>query len=394
MPDKILFVDDEENVLSALKRQFRKTHEVHTAVGGAAGLEAIARGESFAVIVADMQMPEMNGVEFLREAKKRSPDSQRLMLTGNADQKTATDAVNEGCVFRFLNKPCPPDLLASALEDGIEQHRLINAERELLEGTLNGSIKLLTDILSIVAPESFGKSMALRKMARSTAGILSMQSTWNLEVAAMFSNIAYVTIPAETLERALSGGSLSAVEQPMIDRLPEVGSNLLANIPRLEKVARIVLYKEKHFDGGGFPEDNVAGDAIPLESRILKVLSDLERLKTQGMKLAVALQHMAKQASRYDPAILEAVSKMTTAEQADAEQIITKEVKLNSLQAGHVLLTNIETEDGKLLYNAGKEITATILERLYNFRRISGIQEPIKISMKASDSDKSNEAAA
>jgi len=394
MPDKILFVDDEENVLSALKRQFRKTHEVHTAVGGAAGLEAIDRGESFAVIVADMQMPEMNGVEFLREAKKRSPDSQRLMLTGNADQKTATDAVNEGCVFRFLNKPCPPDLLASALEDGIEQHRLITAERELLEGTLNGSIKLLTDILSIVAPESFGKSMALRKMARSAAANLSMQSTWNLEVAAMFSNIAYVTIPAETLERALSGGSLSAVEQPMIDRLPEVGSNLLANIPRLEKVARIVLYKEKHFDGGGFPEDDVAGDAIPQESRILKVLSDLEHLKAQGMKLAVALQHMAKQASRYDPAILEEVSKLMTAEQADAEQIITKEVKLNGLQAGHVLLTNIETEDGKLLYNAGKEITATILERLYNFRRISGIKEPIKISMKATDSDKSSEAAA
>lgn len=112
------------------------------------------------------------------------------------------------------------------------------------------------------------------------------------------------------------------------------------------------------------------------------------------MKLAAALRHMASQASRYDPAILEAVTKMMTAEQADAEQIITKEVQLNGLQAGQVLLTNIETEDGKLLYNAGKEITATILERWYNFRRISGIKEPIKISMKASDSDKSNKAAA
>lgn len=70
------------------------------------------------------------------------------MLTGNSDQQTAIDAVNEGNIFRFLTKPCPPEMLAGALHAGIRQYQLVTAEKELLEKTLRGSIKVLTDVLS------------------------------------------------------------------------------------------------------------------------------------------------------------------------------------------------------------------------------------------------------
>ena len=111
MKTKILFVDDEENVLNALKRQFRKTYDVSLASSGADALKMLTENGPFSVIISDMQMPEMNGVQFLQAAQKISPDSVRLMLTGNADQQTAMDAVNHGSVFSFYTKPCTPEVL-------------------------------------------------------------------------------------------------------------------------------------------------------------------------------------------------------------------------------------------------------------------------------------------
>ena len=94
---------------AALKKEFK----IDTAIGGAPAL-AMMRGRSpYGVVVADMQMPVMNGIEFLMELERRAPDTIRIMLTGNADQKTARDAVNQGHIFRFLTKPCPREELAA-----------------------------------------------------------------------------------------------------------------------------------------------------------------------------------------------------------------------------------------------------------------------------------------
>jgi len=88
------------------------------------------------------------------------------MLTGNVNQKTATDAVNRGQIFQFLNKPCPPERLAEVLAGGIKHYRLVTAERELLENTLNGSVKVLMEILSLSDPASFGRGQTVRDQAR------------------------------------------------------------------------------------------------------------------------------------------------------------------------------------------------------------------------------------
>ena len=143
MNSRILFVDDEPNVLQAYSRTLRKQFDISTVTSGAAGLETAANDGPFAVVVSDMRMPEMDGVEFLSRMKASSPDTVRIMLTGNADQQTAIDAVNKGDIFRFLNKPCPPDNMADSLNSALEQHRLINAEKELLESTLKSSMEAL-----------------------------------------------------------------------------------------------------------------------------------------------------------------------------------------------------------------------------------------------------------
>jgi len=144
MNNRVLLVDDDPNILEGYKRSLRKKFDVTTALEGHAALEVISRKDTFATIVSDMAMPSMNGIQFLSRVKEISPDSVRIMLTGNADLNIAISAINEGNIFRFLTKPCPEDLFIKTLEAGIEQYRLITAERELLEKTLNGSINVLS----------------------------------------------------------------------------------------------------------------------------------------------------------------------------------------------------------------------------------------------------------
>jgi DNA-binding NtrC family response regulator len=138
MPEKVLFVDDDQNILASHQRMFRKQFALHTAMGGEEGLGSIAAHGPFAVIVSDMQMPIMNGVKFLTKARKLAPDSVRMILTGYADMQTAIEAVNEGHIFRFLTKPCHPEALAKALTAGIAQYRLLTAEKELTEKGILG----------------------------------------------------------------------------------------------------------------------------------------------------------------------------------------------------------------------------------------------------------------
>src|SRR5215210_4116080 len=135
MTSKILMVDDDENILAGYQRTLRKQFAIDTASSGAQGLARLSADGPYAVVVADMQMPNMNGIEFLKLAEAQVHDTVRIMLTGNADQKTSVDAVNEGHVFRFLNKPCKPETFTNTLEAGLKQHQLIIAERQLLEMT-------------------------------------------------------------------------------------------------------------------------------------------------------------------------------------------------------------------------------------------------------------------
>src|SRR3954463_14260156 len=254
MAEKILFVDDDANLLASCERNLRRRFQIETAVGGQLGLEKIANHGPYAVVVSDMQMPGMNGIQFLSTVKDRAADTVRIMLTGNADVEVATGVVNEGNIFRFLTKPVPPEVLTKALDDALAQHQLIIAEKELLNKTLNGSIKLLTDILSIVDTPSFGRTQSLRDLVAEATAKLGLSNAWEIHLAVMLAPIGYVTVPAETMLKARAGEKLSAIENQMVARLPDTAAKLLANIPRLEGVAKIVRYQQKHFDGSGFPE--------------------------------------------------------------------------------------------------------------------------------------------
>lgn len=308
MSEKILFIDDEPNVLATYKRHLRKQFHIETATSGEEGLEAIDRQGPFAVIVSDLRMPGMDGVEFLAEAKERAPDSVRIMLTGYADVETALEAVNEGVFFRFLIKPCQLETLVKALEAGIARYQLVTAERELLEKTLKGCIEVLTEILGMVNPVAFSRATRIKHYVRDIAVQLQLSNLWQLEVAAMLSQIGCIILPADILDKMYAGESLTEDEQELFSSHPSVGSNLVANIPRLEPIASMIERQQESFRAQLLLPETSPEYTVVLGSQILKVALDLDQLVVGGLSPKAALAELHKQPDEYNPEVVAALS--------------------------------------------------------------------------------------
>ncbi|MCX7100315.1 MAG: response regulator, partial [Methylobacter sp.] len=128
---RILFVDDEVLLLEGLKRQLRKEFNISVAEGGVAALALIASEGPFAVVISDFNMPELNGITFLNAVYQSYPDTVLMMLTGRAELDLAVNALHNAHISRFLNKPCPKEVLIETLKDGLEQYRLRMSEHLL-----------------------------------------------------------------------------------------------------------------------------------------------------------------------------------------------------------------------------------------------------------------------
>ena len=300
---KVLCVDDDANMLASYQRSLRKQFNIDTAQGGEAALAIMAVGGPYAVILSDMSMPGMNGIQFSR-ARKVAPQSVRMMLTGNADLATAMEALNCGSIFRFMLKPCLPENLAVSLLAGIEQFKLVHAERELLEKTLQGSVRMRMEIAGL-NPEVFGRAQTLRAQMRTLAEALGLGGIWKLELAALLSQIGMVTLPTTVLRKIQTRQTLTDAEALLAQRVPEIGHNLIVEIPRLEPVAEAVRYARKRFDGAGTPDDDLTGEEIPVGARLLRVLADLAEIQASGVPLSNAFGMMQRREGVYDPKILE-----------------------------------------------------------------------------------------
>lgn len=368
---EVLLVDDDTNLLAGLTRSLHGRYHLHTATSGAEGLRALEKLTEIAVVVSDMRMPGMDGVAFLSAAKKVAPDAVRVMLTGNADQATAIDAINEGSIFRFVCKPCSKEKLITAIDAALRQHHLITAEREILEKTLAGSIQAMTEILSMFDERSFGKCTLLRNLVRQCAELLEPERLWEVETAAMLAPIGCVAIPPVVMVRSRQGAPLTPAERRMLDRVPEIGFQLLHNIPRLEPVANIVRAM-------GRPAG--AGDCTG--TRLLHLLRDgLDRC-LDGRPLTTALQDMQREGAQHDAELLSGALRILGSCEhfsAGEDSDLTENLPLAGLRLGQITAKPIQTKDGKILIGAGQVLTQATLERLRNFATTQGISEPITV---------------
>ena len=361
---KVLLVDDELHLLAALVRALRaEPFDLVTAGSGAAALDVLRTHGPFAVIVSDLRMPAMDGVEFLGRTRALCPDTVRILFTGQLDMEMAIAAVNKGSVFRFITKPCIRAVMAYALRSGVEQYNLITAQRVLLEQTLHGSIKALTDILALANPLAFGQATRLRQGVNELVSALGVADGWQIEVAAMLSQIGCVSLPPAVLEKVHARATLTIEEEAMVLRAPGVAETVLANIPRLDGVRDILRYQAKQFDGGGNPPDCICGEEIPWGARALKLLSDADQLESEGVPPGFTLDTLRGRKGWYDPKILEALAAIRKIHRSS----VVRELPLSRLRPGMILAEDVRTSNGILFVARGQEVTPGLQARFNNF---------------------------
>jgi FixJ family two-component response regulator len=365
--EKVLFVDDEKFVLETFRRNLHKHFNLETAEGPMAALKLLETSGPFAVVVSDLKMPKMTGVELLGAVKNRWPDTVRIMLTGHGDLDAAIAAVNQGAIFRFLTKPCAPEALLTAVNDGLRQYRLLMSEKQLLHGTLRGCIQVMSELLGLVSPEAFGRGERGKPLVMDMVGVLGLEGGWKYELAAMLSQIGCVSLPSEILERRLGGATLSAEEEQIFLMHPAIGGNLLENIPRLQGVAQMVADQELPLEKNPCPG-----------GRILKAAMDYTDMSGRGMSDREILLRMREQPRIYDSKVLEALA-VALERRAKSE---IRGLEISELREGMTLVEHVQSVKGTVLMEKGQTITRAALERFVNFGTILGVKEPIYVLVK------------
>lgn len=378
MRARVLLVDDDAVVLALHQRHLRSSFDVEAVDNGDTALELLEHDDAYAVVVADMHMPGMTGLELLIEAEKCAPHTVRMMLTAAEDQRTAADAVNSGHVFRFLHKPCRPDLFVETVREGVaifERHR---NEQELLEQTFNGIVQMLTGVLSSTQPESFGMGDRLRDRARLVGQAMKLPSTWEVETAAMLLRLGMATIPTHVQEKLRIHQTLSPTEQNLVSRIPEIGARLLDHIPRLAPVAEIIRHQGKSLAESA----SAAAKDAPIGARILRVLVDLQILEESGLNTSAALLRMRRDRHFYDDQVLRQ-AEVLFAEWHGPSEAEVQECMVEDLPAGQTLMADVLSDEGVSLIAEGTVITPVLIERLRNFAELGRVKEPLYISRTA-----------
>ena len=277
-----------------------------------------------------------------------------------------------------------PTILHRAITNALEKHQLrqaiqeqqrrieaadresllrIRSEKEVLEHTLIGSLAAMTQVLSIMNPEVFSRSIRITRYVTAIAKQMELPEIWQLEVAAMLSQIGCITFPPEVLHNLARGMELGHKEAQLYDQYPSIGADMIRKIPRMDRVADIIEHQEHVLDD---PAHQDKLDTIPLESRILKVAIDMDALESTGHSKQQAMDTLRIHVKKYDPVVLHnlrVISKKSI--------LKTKEVDMADLSPPMVLAEDIRAKSGATVLPKSQPVTVTMLIRLHNFFPIS-----------------------
>jgi CheY-like chemotaxis protein len=375
MNHKVLIVDDEPAVLEGYKRLLRREFDLETAEGGELGLRVIQEQGPFALVISDMRMPRMDGVQFLSRVKELSPETVRMVLTGHADMQAAIDAVNQGSVFRFLTKPCEKETLAKAITTGFVQYQLVIAEKVLLENTLMGCIKVLSEVLGLANPAAFGRSVRITGYVRHMVKKLKLSSPWRFEIAAMLSQLGCISLHPDVIEAAYAGNALSPEDQKRFDQHPLIAKDLLINIPRLEPTAWMIGQQSSTANHDALPPANnsLPKEVLTMGAKMLKIANKFDDLRVKGLPDPKILEQLRFDPSNYDRELVNVLEDLVPAE-ANME---LRSIPVAKLTSGMVLQQEIRTHGGLLLVTKGQEVNHPLLIKLANYVQRRSIDDNV-----------------
>jgi putative two-component system response regulator len=302
--DKILFLDDDQNVLNALRRLFVRDFDILMSTSGPDALDLLRKNE-VSVIVSDNLMPGMKGIEFLQQAKHIAPDSVRIMLTGYGDMQAAIDAINRGEVYKFIEKPWDNDELRATIVGSVDRYRVVRSLRMADEYSLYS----IAQTIELKDHYTRGHCDRVARYAVAMAEAMGIDEMLkeNIRRGSWLHDGGKIGVPEAILNYP---GPLNEEQMTVVKQHPGWGADVikLAHLP--EPIVNIALYHHEHFDGSGYPF-GLRGDVIPIEARIVNVADIFDALTSerpyrQGLSQPQALEILAKNKCSYsDPDIVE-----------------------------------------------------------------------------------------
>ena len=412
----VLLVDDEENILSSLRRVLRgEGYNVQIANGGEQALQ-ILRSQPIDLVISDARMPGMDGATLLAEVQKHWPETMRILLTGYADISTTIRAINQGQIYRYISKPWDDDELRLTMRQALayqhserervrlealslEQNQRLQELNETLEQRVmarTAELEQTADMLDlayeelkrsyVTATEVFSSLVNQRipkdkqtniqviALVRAYAEVhgLDAAPSRDLTMAAALYNIGKLTWDDQLLSRP--SDLLYKQERERYRQYPVQGENLLMTLEPLQDAARLIRHHQEHWDGSGFP-DHLKGEATPFGSRLLKLAVDFIELQRgsileRRLSRDEALLLINKYSGRlYDPQLCERFITLCTELAPDITLADPSILALDTrrLEPGMVLARNLHADNGMLLLNEGKPLTALLIDKLIAF---------------------------
>ncbi len=421
---RLLCVDDEPNILSALRRVFRQGGYRVTVAGSGAEALQMMETETFDLVISDMRMPEMDGARFLEQVRQRCPETIRILLTGYADVAATIDAINRGEIFRYVAKPWDDnDILLivrhalerkalerekarlealtrrqneelrelnASLEAKVEErtaelrraHDSLALAHEKLKTSFLTSIKVFTNLIELRESSLAGHSRRVADLARKIAGVLDLdaRAAQDVFLASLLHDIGKIGLPDHLLAKAVT--QMSGEDLGYYRKHPARGEQALMALEELRGAARLVRAHHERYDGKGYP-DGVSGLEIPLGARILALANDFDGLQlglltSRRMNAEDAKKLIVEgRGKRYDPQVVDAFLHLTGAVEQDPANELA--IAAAELKPGMVLARDLISRDGVLLLATDYLLDASLIRQIRDYEASEGVRLTVYI---------------
>ncbi len=398
---KILYVDDEANLLSSFKSLMRRSDiELSTLQHSDQITEVLASKGPFALVMSDQKMPGIDGVQVLETVAKIHPTTVRIMVTGYADYNDTLRAINIGGISRYISKPWDDTEIKKIVEESVHHYNLVGENKflmsqlkfknndltVLLNKTVVETVRLLSDFVGYITPDANSQVMRIRKLSElflNKLPQLSENEIWELERAIDLFNLGIAVLPA-WIKVTLNKNGLGELERFSEAQMHHImAAGLLEKIPRFENVAKIIRYHKKYFNGEGEPKyEKISGSDIPLGSRILKILIDIDKMSTEGMKGSAIFEFLMAKPQIYD---IDIINHFLSTQTNQTSQEIEVKITLNELQSGMTVMEDLTTKAGFNLLKNNSVISETNINILKQWHKKDPVNEPFLVRKTLSD---------
>lgn len=326
------------------------------------------------LVLLDLGLPDASGLSALERVLAAHPSLPVIAITGCGEPGLGPPAVAAGAQDYLVKGQVTPAMLAKSARFAVERMRALNTEKQLLEKTLLGTIRVLTTVLSLVNPDAFGRAERLKEYVSAPARALGMAHAWTVEVAAMVAQLGWVQgLPEEARPAA---GAPPAERRRLADDMPAIAAELLQNIPHLEAVREILTLQASKHARRPLPEQPRHAPHVLIGAELLFVATHFDALESELGSKPAALARLRELGARFEPAVLRAFV------EAQARSIASSTARCLSvaeLRPDMLLCEDVRTPDGRLVVARGHHVTPAMLVRLRYFAQRAQIAEPIHV---------------